>query len=102
MTEEETKVSFDLGRVVATPGALAALEENNVSPDELLARHSKGDWGNLCEEDKEANNLALHSGSRILSAYFLPDETKIWVITDGVIDNKGSRYATTFLLPSEY
>ncbi len=102
MTDEPSEVSFDLGRVVATPGALTALEENSVSPDDLLDRHIGGDWGDLCDEDKMANVMAIQNGSRILSAYTLPDATKIWIITDAVIDDKGGRYATTLLLPSEY
>ncbi len=34
-----------LGRIVATPGALAILEASGADPTELLARHSSGDWG---------------------------------------------------------
>ena len=44
---------FPLGRIVATPGALQALEEANQNPFEFLRRHQAGDWGELCEEDKE-------------------------------------------------
>ena len=56
----------------------------------------------MCDEDKQANDEALQTGARILSAYFLPDETKLWIITDAVIDDEGNRQATTFLLPEEY
>ncbi len=96
-------VSFSLGRVVATPGALAALEKVGQAPIEYIARHAKGDWGELCEEDKTANAEALTHGSRLMSAYTLPDQTKLWVITDAVIDETtGERQATTLLLPEEY
>lgn len=92
---------FDLGQTVATPGALAALEEAQVSPALLIARHVVGDWGCVCEEDKQANDDALKDGSRLLSAYMLPTGTKIWVITEAT-DGQGRRAATTLLMPSEY
>ena len=52
--------------------------------------------------DEQANNEALHTGARLFSAYFLPDETKLWIITDAVVDEHGNRQATTLLLPEEY
>ena len=96
------EVSFDLGPVVSTPGALEALERNHATALAYLALHAKGDWGDLCEEDKAANDAALKTGARILSAYILPDDTKLWIITDAEIDEQHHRQATTFLLPSEY
>ena len=50
---------FSLGRTVATPGVLAALEELGVAPATLFARHHRGDWGDLSAEDAEANDRAL-------------------------------------------
>ena len=77
------------------------MRRNGSNGVEYLQRHVSGDWGIVCEEDKEANNEALKSGARLLSAYFLPDETKLWIITDAK-DGRGRRQATTFLLPEEY
>ncbi len=99
-TQEE--VRFNLGQTVATPGALEALERNNTKGLEYLSRHASGDWGEICLEDKQANNEALETGARLLSAYTLPDSTKLWIITDAVIDEQGNRQATTLLLPEEY
>ena len=98
----ETKAKFNLGQIVATPGALEALQRNNTDVRKYLRRHSLGDWGIVCDEDGQLNDQAVQDGSRILSAYLLPDETKLWVITDAVIDNQGNRQATTLLLPEEY
>jgi len=94
--------TFDLGPIVATPGALDALQRNSMNCLELLARHARGDWGDLDEEDKRANDAAIQTGARLLSAYHLPDGTKIWLITDAEIDAQRHRQATTFLLPDEY
>ena len=46
---------FALGQVVATPGALAALEAAGQAPHEFLVRHVTGDWGDLVEEDVHEN-----------------------------------------------
>lgn len=93
---------FPLGQIVATPAALEAFEEAGQTPSDLLARHVCGDWGDeLCDEDRELNDEALKDGSRVLSAYRLRTNTKIWVISDAQDDN-GLRAATTILLPEEY
>jgi hypothetical protein len=89
--------------VVATPGALAALESVGMAPIDYIKRHACGDWGDLCAEDVEANAAALKYGTRIMSTYTLSDDSKLWIITDGVINpDTGERYATTLLLPEEY
>ncbi|NUM53481.1 MAG: hypothetical protein HUU46_07545 [Candidatus Hydrogenedentes bacterium] len=95
------KVQFSLGQILATPGALEALQRNNTTGLEYFQRHASGDWGIVCEEDKQANQEALQIGTRILSAYLLSDETKIWIITEAA-DQNGHRAATTLLLPDEY
>ena len=94
---------FPLGQIVATPGALDALNESGQSPALFLARHAEADWGEeLCAEDRQLNDQALIDGSRILSAYRTSkDGTKIWIITEAADDN-GQRAATTILLPEEY
>ena len=89
------QTTFPLGRTVATPGALELLESLSIAPVDLLKRHQQGDWGQLCDEDKEANDQALIDGDRILSAYEIGGE-KVWIITEW------DRSATTILLPSEY
>jgi len=99
---ETTAVKFKLGQIVATPPALDALARNNCTGMTYIKRHATGDWGVLSDEDKEANNQSIEDGSRILSAYLLPDETKIWVITDAAVDGREERLATTILLPEDY
>jgi hypothetical protein len=93
---------FELGQVVATPGALSACSEEYLSL--CLGRHVRGDWGSVCDDDKETNDQALIDGNRIISAYPInPREpcqdlgdNRLWIITEW------DRSATTFLLPDEY
>ena len=67
---KSSRVTFQdvLGQTVATPGALEALGRNNSTGLEYLRRHASGDWGIVCEDDKQANSEALESGARLLSA----------------------------------
>ncbi len=87
---------FPLGQLVATPGALAALEEAGQSANEFLRRHASGDWGEVCTEDASLNNQALKHGGRLLSAYRTRHGVRLWVITEA------DRSVTTLLLPDEY
>ena len=98
---DAARARFELGQVVATPGALAALETATESAADLLRRHVCGDWGDVPPEDGRCNDAALKDGSRILSAYATSDGQRLWIITDAE-DDDGRRLATTILLPSEY
>lgn len=87
---------FPMGRIVATPGALAALEQLGVEhAARLLRRHLEGDWTEMDAEDRRHNREAVADGSRVFSAYTV-DGTRFYVITEA------DRSATTILLPEEY
>ena len=73
---------FSLGQVVATPGALAALQEAQDSFWPYLRRHSNGDWGEVNTEDAAENDLSLREGFRLLSAYTITSGITIWIITE--------------------
>ena len=95
------KPKFTLGRLLATPGALAALEDAGQTPLDIISRHVAGDWGDIFPDDKQLNDQALIDGSRILSAYKTRNNVKVWVITEAC-DDHGRRAATTILKPDEY
>lgn len=87
---------FALGQVVATPGALDALSAAEQDGNDFLARHARGDWGEVDAEDKATNDEAVKEGQRLLSAYSLKGGQKLWIITEW------DRSVTTLLLPDEY
>jgi len=97
----KSQTNFSLGRVLSTPGAIEALEKAGQTANEFLQRHARGEWGDVCEDDRRLNDEALLDGSRLLSAYRTALGEKIWIITEAVED-AGKRAATTILLPSEY
>ncbi len=87
---------FSLGEIVATPGALEALQEAKETPLCYILRHVSGDWGELDAHDRRENERSLRLGFRLLSSYTLPTKERIWIITEA------DRSATTLLLPEEY
>jgi hypothetical protein len=87
-------VKFPLGQMVMTPGV-----QSQVPPSEMakaLRRHARGDWGDLDAHDRAANEDALKTGARLLSAYKTSAGVKFWIITEA------DRSVTTVLLPDEY
>jgi len=100
MNNKSTDIKFHLGQLVTTRGVNDRVADDTQFAKlvtESLARHSKGDWGDLCQEDKNENNLAVKAGNlRLLSAYERDDLPKIWIITEA------DRSVTTILFPDEY
>lgn len=94
------EAKFPLGELIITPGAAEALKLEDAI--ECLIRHQLGDWGELCEEDRLENEIALMKDLRIFSVYRPDDRRKegetirIYVITEC------NREATTLLLPGDY
>jgi hypothetical protein len=84
---------FPLGQVVITTNALEAVPAGEVR--RALARHAAGDWGELCDDDRHQNELALEHGSRLFSAYG-DGGRRFWIITEA------DRSVTTILLPEDY
>ena len=116
---KSSKIPFPTGSVVATPGALHAMNKVTDNPEAgfkaLIKRHRMGDFGEfrsyrdlkLTEEELELGPLATSNdlklniwgvevGERVMSKYILSDGTVLWCITET------NRSVTTFLLPEEY
>lgn len=85
---------FTLGSLVATPGALRAMNGSSLWP--YIKRHASGDWGDVCPEDKKENEFSVEHGFRIMSVYTIPGGGNIWIITEA------DRSSTTVLTPHEY
>jgi hypothetical protein len=94
-------MKFGPGRLLATPGALEALERAGQEPLLFVERHVQGDWGEVNAEDGKLNDEAVQDGSRILSAYRTLHGERLWIITEAVGDD-GRRASTCILLPEEY
>src|SRR5690348_12122427 len=97
MQQLSKQPAFELGQIVATPGALAALKKAGQQPGEFLTRHVNREWGDLSDEDRKENDYSLEHGFRLLSAYrthagettllnilgkFIPSDERILLIED--------------------
>lgn len=89
-----TDTKFELGIVVGTPGVFDVLTGSAVL--NLLQRHAAGDWGNMEDDDIEANNDSLVDGDGRLFSSYEKHGHKVWIITEA------DRAITTVLLPEEY
>jgi hypothetical protein len=85
---------FRLGHIVSTPNALARLSDEDILTG--IQRHQAGDWGDMDDHDRLANERALAEGTRLLSVYHAANGTKFWLITEH------DRRTTTVLLPEDY
>ena len=96
MQQNSKQAAFELGQIVATPGALAALKKARQQAGEFLTRHVTREWGDLPDEDRKENEYSLEHGFRLLSAYKTNAGDRLWIITEA------DRSVTTLLLPEEY
>jgi hypothetical protein len=64
--------------------------------------YRSGDWGDLCEDDWQANINTIQSafpGERLMGAYKLMDGRRLWITTTGY----GTAHAyTTVMSPEDY
>ena len=86
---------FPLGRIVAMPGALAALKRAKRPAACFVSRHAIGDWGELEPSDVAESEYSVAHGFRLLSRYRTDAGDRLWIITEA------DRSATTLLLPEE-
>lgn len=85
---------FPLGELYVT-----AAVDKTLAPEEIqtaLVRHARGDWGDVCDEDRDDNDAALIEGFRLFSVYHDRNGVKFWIITEA------DRSVTTVLLPDDY
>jgi len=94
------KFKFEIGRVATSEKILDKMEENRSFADfywSSFGRHCLCDWGNVSQEDKEANDQAIKSGGPLFSSYTHPVEH--WTIC---ILTEADRSETAIGLPEEF
>lgn len=72
---------FETGRVVMSSETLDFCIQRGLSLDDYVARHSRGDWGDVDSSQWNANNRAVEDGAQILSMYILEDGEQLSIIT---------------------
>jgi hypothetical protein len=92
-------MKFNPGQLVVTRGVNDLIADNEEFAKHVhlsIKRHLAGDWSNVCDQDRVANELALKEGQRLFSVYKQKGLPKIWIITEW------DRSVTTTLFPEEY
>lgn len=87
-------IELELGRLLITPTAQDVIDPADVF--EAIQRHATGDWGELCDDDRQENEMSVQNGFRVLSAYSDRNGSRFWIITEA------DRSTTTVLLPNDY
>lgn len=95
---------FNSGVVYCTAGIGAAINADSSFATEILLcleRYFEKDWGELSNEDKRANELALlvPEDLHLLAAY-KTCRGKVWIITERISEKAGDN-ATTICFPNE-
>ena len=89
---------FELGEIVITVDVAHYAEEINFDKIEMmswLVRHQHGDWGEMDEKYKKANDNALLNDQRVVSSYLIGNEI-VWIVTEA------DRSITAFMFPRQY
>ena len=89
-------MNVQLGSIVATPAAIRYMNEYFIDARYLILRHRRADWGDMCDEDRKANDEALAKHERVMSSFKNAGPEPVWVITER------DRSVTTILMPSDY
>lgn len=89
------KPRFQPGHLVMTPRVNYLVQEGQLDPMKYLQRHVSGDWGDLSEQDRQANEKALLEGERLLSHYQITSTVTLMITTER------DRSVTTLLLSDE-
>ena len=92
-------MKFNPGQIVLNRGVNDLMSEKGAFAMHVslsLKRHLAGDWGELCDEDRVANEEALQNGERLFSVYRQEKLPTVWIITEW------DRSVTTVLFPDEY
>jgi hypothetical protein len=99
MNKPISEMKFSSGQIVVTRGVNDLVADNEEFAKHVqlsLRRHLSGDWGEIDNEDRATNELALLDGERLFSAYKKVGVPPIWIITEC------DRSVTTVLFPDEY
>jgi hypothetical protein len=86
LAEEKTRVNranalFETGQVIMSSETLDVCAQRGLSLDDYIARHSKGDWGDVESSQWKANDRALEDGGQILSMHILEDGAQLFIVT---------------------
>lgn len=90
----QDEFKFHINQAVVTSAASERLTGSQIYA--ALVLHQLGNWGDICEEDRKANDDALLNNGRLMSVFKDDNGVIFWIITEW------DRSLTTVLLPDDY
>jgi hypothetical protein len=72
--------AFLIGSVFVTKSVLREIAIEDI--EAILYLHAQGDWGEICDTDKSANEVALRFGGRLRSAHESKGGIRIYIFTE--------------------
>lgn len=79
---EQRTAKFEIGEIVITPAATAALDCAGLSIDDLLDRHRSGDWGDVSDRTRTLNERGLLENFNLQSVYSVRNGDRLMVVTN--------------------
>ena len=73
---------FQAGQLTMTASVTALVLQERLNLMGYLARHLKGDWGEISDEHREANKLALRDRLSLYSFYTVTPDVQLCFVTD--------------------
>lgn len=92
---------MDFGKLYFTKGINHAIDERITFSRFIvksLVKYGMNDWGDICEEDKEMNDLSVQNNDGRVVARYKHSNRDIYIITD----IQGDDWNTTVLFCDEY
>ncbi|EPB9494603.1 TPA: hypothetical protein L4Q76_001676 [Pseudomonas aeruginosa] len=89
------RLLFPIGALIFSEGIDRLMREGRLDPMPYFQRHTRGDWGDITDEQWQQNNAALSSGARLDSFDIVTREISIRIFSEA------DRSATHVVMPSE-
>ena len=89
------RLASRIGAHIFSRGVDRLVRAGRLDPIPYFRRHTRGDWGDVNDQQWHANGVALQSGASLESHYVIHPGLAIRLVTDA------ERRATVIVLPSE-
>ncbi|WP_313024508.1 hypothetical protein [Pseudomonas lopnurensis] len=73
---------FPFGALIFSSGIDQLMREGRLDPLPFFQRHARCDWGDVSDDQWQANNAAMQSRDRIESFYVVHRELSLYIFTE--------------------
>ncbi|MFK1437578.1 hypothetical protein ACIU0H_28520 [Pseudomonas aeruginosa] len=84
---------FPIGALIFSAAVDRLMRDGDLEPLSLFRRHTRGDWGDVTDEQWHSNNAAIEAGGSLESVYIVHRQLSIRIVTDA--DRRQTRITVT-------